>query len=82
MFLPDTDFTCFIFNRNTAQLIINVGDVNDNAPIFSQKRYEVRLQENKMDFDVPLIVEAHDLDLNGKNYTKIIYIYNYLAFRN
>lgn len=58
---------CLIFNRNTAQLIINVGDVNDNAPIFSQKRYEVRLQENKMDFEVPLIVEAYDLDLNGKN---------------
>lgn len=60
-------------NRNTAQLIINVGDVNDNAPIFSQKRYEVRLQENKMDFDVPLIVEAHDLDLNGTANSDIRY---------
>lgn len=51
--------------RNTAQLIINVGDVNDNRPIFFLKRYEVRLQENRLEFEIPAMIEAFDLDLNG-----------------
>lgn len=48
------------------QLILNIEDINDNAPQFVHKKYEARLQENKSDFDSPLIVEATDLDLNGK----------------
>lgn len=48
------------------QIIINVLDKNDNAPIFLQNKYEVRLLENKMDFETSLVVEATDMDQNGK----------------
>lgn len=48
------------------QIIINVLDKNDNAPIFLQNKYEARLLENKMDFEIPLVVEATDMDQNGK----------------
>lgn len=53
-------------NRNSVQLIINIEDVNDNAPIFTQGYYEARLLENEADFEIPLKVEARDADLNGK----------------
>lgn len=53
-------------NRNAAQLIINIDDVNDNAPIFLQNKYETVLLENEDHFESPLIVEASDNDLNGK----------------
>ena len=52
-------------NRNTAQLIINIEDVNDNAPMFLANKYEARLLENEMEFENPLVLEARDLDLNG-----------------
>lgn len=52
-------------NRNTVQLIINIEDVNDNAPIFTQHRYEARLIENNKEFEALLKVEARDGDLNG-----------------
>lgn len=52
-------------NRNTVQLIVNVEDVNDNAPVFLQNRYEAVLLENENHFESPLIVEAFDIDLNG-----------------
>lgn len=52
-------------NRNTAQLIVNVDDVNDNAPVFLQSRYEAVLLENEDHFESPLVVEAFDIDLNG-----------------
>ncbi|KAG8235451.1 hypothetical protein J437_LFUL011362 [Ladona fulva] len=58
---------------NTIQLTIHVDDVNDNAPVFTQKRYEARLLENQVDFDLPLIVEAHDADLNGTKNSDIRY---------
>lgn len=48
------------------QLVLNIQDVNDNAPQFVHNKYEARLQENQSDFDTPLIVEARDLDLNGE----------------
>lgn len=51
--------------RNTAQLILNIDDVNDNAPIFLHNHYEGRLLENQLDFDTPLVIEARDMDLNG-----------------
>lgn len=53
-------------NRNTAQLIVNILDVNDNAPVFLQNKYEIVLLENEEQFESPLIVEAFDIDLNGK----------------
>lgn len=52
-------------NRNAAQLIVNVNDVNDNAPVFLQNKYEAVLLENEEHFESPLTVEAFDIDLNG-----------------
>jgi hypothetical protein len=56
----------FCLFRNTVQLIVNVEDVNDNAPVFLQSKYEARLWENHMEFESPLYIEAVDLDLNGE----------------
>ncbi|CAG9578961.1 unnamed protein product [Danaus chrysippus] len=60
-------------NRNTAQLIINIEDVNDNAPMFLANKYEARLLENSLDFENPLVLEARDLDLNGTKNSHIEY---------
>lgn len=61
-------------NRNTAQIIVNIEDVNDNPPIFTQSKYEARLMENHLDFDEPLRVNARDADLNGNvSIEEIIY---------
>ncbi|CAH0391322.1 unnamed protein product [Bemisia tabaci] len=60
-------------NRNTVQIIVNVNDVNDNAPRFYYQKYEARLLENQDDFDVPLKIEAYDLDLNGTDNSRITY---------
>ena len=56
----------FLFFRNTVQLIVNIADVNDNAPEFLQSEYEARLLEDSTEFESPLVIEARDLDLNGK----------------
>lgn len=60
-------------NRNTAQLIVNIVDVNDNAPTFLQNKYEAVLLENEERFDAPLVVEAFDVDLNGTRNSEILY---------
>ncbi|KAG5318093.1 CAD86 protein, partial [Pseudoatta argentina] len=60
-------------NRNAAQLIINIDDVNDNAPIFLQNKYEAVLLENEDHFESPLIVEASDNDLNGTRNSEMVY---------
>lgn len=60
-------------NRNTAQIIIDLEDVNDNAPIFLQHQYEANLLENKDDFENPLILEARDLDLEDTENSQITY---------
>ncbi|KAG7212887.1 hypothetical protein KM043_002239 [Ampulex compressa] len=60
-------------NRNTAQLIVNVMDVNDNPPVFLQKKYEAVLLENEDHFEAPLIVEAFDVDLNGTKNSEVVY---------
>uniref|UniRef100_A0A182YAM2 Cadherin domain-containing protein n=1 Tax=Anopheles stephensi TaxID=30069 RepID=A0A182YAM2_ANOST len=60
-------------NRNTVPLILNVRDVNDNAPIFVQKRYEVRLKENAFEFESPIAVEARDNDLEGSPNSAVEY---------
>jgi hypothetical protein len=49
--------------------VVNIEDVNDNAPIFLQSKYEARLWENHMEFESPLYIEAVDLDLNGEIYS-------------
>ena len=53
------------FRRNTVQLTLNIDDVNDNAPAFTQEKYEAKLMENQEDFNPPLFLEALDDDLNG-----------------
>ncbi|OXU32081.1 hypothetical protein TSAR_007838 [Trichomalopsis sarcophagae] len=60
-------------NRNTAQLIVNITDVNDNAPAFLQNKYEAVLLENEELFDAPIVVEAFDIDLNGTRNSEIVY---------
>ncbi|CAG5108412.1 Similar to Cdh23: Cadherin-23 (Mus musculus) [Cotesia congregata] len=60
-------------NRNTVQLVVNIDDVNDNAPVFVQNKYEVVLLENKAKFESPITVEAFDIDLNGTKNSEIVY---------
>lgn len=60
-------------NRNTVQLIINLEDVNDNAPQFLQSKYEAILVENQMAFENALVVEAKDVDLNGTRNSEVRY---------
>ncbi|XP_046962418.1 cadherin-23 isoform X2 [Vanessa cardui] len=60
-------------NRNTVQLIINIEDVNDNAPMFLANKYEARLLENELEFENPLVLEARDIDLNGTKNSHIEY---------
>jgi len=81
-----TAYVCYNF-RNTVQIIVNVDDVNDNAPVFLQSRYEARLWENHMEFESPLYIEAVDLDLNGeinfyKRNIKMLSILSDLKFCN
>ncbi|XP_058129586.1 cadherin-23 [Anopheles ziemanni] len=60
-------------NRNTVQLVLNLLDVNDHAPVFVQKQYEVRLRENAFEFESPIAVEARDLDQEGTPNSAIEY---------
>uniref|UniRef100_A0AAR5PBK0 Cadherin domain-containing protein n=1 Tax=Dendroctonus ponderosae TaxID=77166 RepID=A0AAR5PBK0_DENPD len=60
-------------NRNSVQLTINLEDVNDNSPIFTQSKYEARLLENQDNFESLLKVEARDADLNGTKNSEIEY---------
>ncbi|XP_068021775.1 protocadherin gamma-B5-like [Melanerpes formicivorus] len=46
----------------TAQLFINVTDANDNAPVFAQDRYRVRLREDSPPGSMVLNVSATDAD--------------------
>lgn len=66
-------------NRNTAQLVINIEDVNDNAPMFLANKYEARLLENEKEFENPLVLEARDIDLNGNKITKLNHFLLYVV---
>ncbi|NWS47936.1 PCDGH protein, partial [Probosciger aterrimus] len=55
----------------TAQLCINVTDANDNAPVFAQDHYRVRLREDAPPGSTVLNVSASDVD-TGIN-ARIIY---------
>ncbi|XP_053101880.1 protocadherin alpha-5-like [Hemicordylus capensis] len=46
----------------TVQLVINVLDVNDNAPLFNQSVYKVRLPENTANGTLIIALNATDLD--------------------
>lgn len=58
-------------------MIINIEDVNDNAPMFLANKYEARLLENEMEFENPLVLEARDLDLNGEFLIAITFLIVY-----
>ncbi|XP_029368004.1 protocadherin gamma-A11-like [Echeneis naucrates] len=52
----------------TVQININVLDINDNAPVFTQKTYKSALRENSLPGTEVIVVSASDLDdgSNGK----------------
>nr|XP_044988001.1 protocadherin alpha-9 isoform X10 [Jaculus jaculus] len=52
----------------TVQLLVTVLDANDNAPVFDQSLYTVKLPENVQNGTLVIKVNASDLDegLNGK----------------
>lgn len=52
-------------NRNIVQVVLTIEDVNDNAPVFLENKYEANLYENKMNFENMLQVRAKDLDSNN-----------------
>lgn len=53
-------------NRNTVQIILTIEDINDNAPIFLDPKYEANLYENKLNFENSILqIRAKDLDLNN-----------------
>ncbi|XP_068187568.1 protocadherin alpha-C2-like isoform X2 [Antennarius striatus] len=57
----------------TASIIINVLDINDNAPVFSQPIYTVNVSENAAVGSVVLTLNATDLD-EGTN-SQLVYSY-------
>ena len=60
-------------NRNTAQLIIEINDVNDNPPVFLQNKYEAILLEREDHFETPVEIEAFDIDLNNTRNSEVVY---------
>ncbi|XP_042667251.1 protocadherin gamma-B5-like [Centrocercus urophasianus] len=63
----------------TAQLLINVTDANDNAPVFAQERYRVSLREDAPPGSVVLHVSASDGD-EGTN-ARITYGFGEMPFK-
>ncbi|XP_052597928.1 protocadherin beta-2 [Peromyscus californicus insignis] len=58
----------------TALVLIEVLDINDNAPTFSKFRYEVQVPENSPVGSQVATVSARDLDIG--NYGKIAYAFS------
>ena len=57
-------------DERTAQLLLRLEDVNDNAPVFQPKEYAVLLSADGLDPTVPLLqVRALDLDNSPKFHT-------------
>ncbi|XP_027709616.1 protocadherin beta-2-like [Vombatus ursinus] len=50
----------------TAQILVLVMDINDNAPVFSQSQYDVQIPENSSIDSLIAVVSAKDLD-TGNN---------------
>ncbi|XP_075871777.1 protocadherin Fat 4-like isoform X1 [Nelusetta ayraudi] len=63
-------------NTATASLLINVTDVNDNAPVFSQAWYQLQVPENHSIDTSLLTLSATDLDEgeNAKVFYKIVHV--------
>lgn len=57
----------------TASIIVNVLDINDNAPLFSQPVFEVNVAENSPAGTVVMTLNATDLD-EGSN-SQLVYSY-------
>ncbi|XP_077506423.1 LOW QUALITY PROTEIN: cadherin 86C [Amblyomma americanum] len=53
--------------RASTQLLVRLGDANDNAPSFRQPRYDAVLTADLADFAEPLIVQVPDADAPGPN---------------
>ncbi|XP_043267820.1 uncharacterized protein Cad86C [Venturia canescens] len=53
--------------RGTVPLIINLLDVNDNAPIFQKETYEFTLNEDSTNFTMPALIKALDADAEPPN---------------
>ncbi|XP_023289528.1 cadherin-86C-like, partial [Orussus abietinus] len=53
--------------RNTVPLIINLLDVNDNAPIFEKDSYEFILNTKSSNFTVSAVIKATDKDVEMPN---------------
>lgn len=70
-------------NRNTVQLVVNITDINDHAPRFTQSSYEVRISENAVQFEPDFYVTAVDDDAPNTANSRIVYsIVNSSTFSN
>ncbi|XP_068081067.1 cadherin-87A [Anabrus simplex] len=58
---------------STANLFVEVGDVNDNKPIFEQREYSRTVREGATSFEPQLFVRATDLDGPEQGGGKIFY---------
>ncbi|XP_028045888.2 cadherin-86C [Monomorium pharaonis] len=54
-------------NTGTVPLIVNLLDVNDNAPIFEKDVYEFTLNSDLTNFSTPAIIKATDADAEPPN---------------
>lgn len=50
-------------NTGIAPLIVNLLDVNDNAPIFEKGVYEFALNSDLTNFSTPAIIKVHIFDI-------------------
>lgn len=60
-------------NRNTVQLIVNITDVNDFAPRFTQPKYVMRVPENVDKLDPEVFIQAVDDDAPNTSNSRISY---------
>lgn len=60
-------------NRNRTKLLIKILDANDNAPQFTQARYDAVLSHDLKSFTQPLIVTAFDADETGTPNSNVTY---------
>lgn len=59
--------------RSQATVIINILDINDNAPIFKRRKYQGFMNQELTDLRNDLQVEAFDLDQAGTKNSEIRY---------
>lgn len=60
-------------NRNRTKLIVKILDANDNAPQFTQMKYDALLNNDLQSFTQPLIVTAFDSDEPGTANSNVTY---------